>query len=301
MSAARGVRTPSPPPGRTCGGAALDRSGTGDTNHRRLAADELAAAAVAYARAGLAVVPLAGKRPRLPNGFHGSSTDPEVAARWWAGPHRGANVGVVIPAGAVVLDVDPRHAGDATLARLEGRLGPLPPTRTALSGRGDGGRHLWFRRPAGDLRHDLGAGIDVRPGGRGFVVAPPSRHPETGRPYVWTDTGPVAELPPAWQAAIRRPPPPPPRPVPTVPGSRRAYLEAALRDAADRVARAVPGTRNLTLNAEAWTLARLAGDGLDPATIEAVLITAAVTAGLPHREAVGTVRSALRARLGGRR
>jgi hypothetical protein len=83
----------------------------------------------------------------------------------------------------IVLDVDPQHGGDASLARLEQRHGPLPTTIEATTG--GGGRHLYFAHPGGLTRNRTGLaqGIDLR-GDGGYVVAPPSIHPN-GRPYHW--------------------------------------------------------------------------------------------------------------------
>lgn len=73
------------------------------------------------------------------------------------------------------------------------------------------------------------------------------------------------------------------------------YAAAALRSAAHRVAGAPDGTRNATLNREAYGVARLA---IDPAAIETVLLDAAISAGLTEHEARRTITSALRARRG---
>jgi hypothetical protein len=96
-----------------------------------------------------------------------------------------ANIGIVTGeiSNLIVLDVDPKHGGDATLERLEHRFGPLSATIEAESG--GGGRHLYFAHPVGLTRNRAGLaqGIDLR-GDGGYVVAPPSIHP-SGRPYRW--------------------------------------------------------------------------------------------------------------------
>lgn len=163
-------------------------------------------AALELASAGWDVLPLRGKVPTTPNGFLDASRDPETVTAWWtARPN--ANVGLAIPAHLLVLDVDPRSGGDRTLDRLEREHHPLPDTLTARSGRGDGGLHLWFHRPLGELTGRLlRPGIDLKIGGRGYVVAPPSIHHDSGRPYEWVNEHPVA-LAPAWLVRlIRRPP-----------------------------------------------------------------------------------------------
>lgn len=96
-----------------------------------------------------------------------------------------ANVGIVTGeiSNLVVLDIDPKHGGDDSLARLERQHGPLPATVEAISG--GGGRHLYFAHPGAETRNRAGLaqGIDLR-GDGGYIVAPPSIHP-TGNPYIW--------------------------------------------------------------------------------------------------------------------
>ena len=92
---------------------------------------------------------------------------------------------------------------------LAPRYGPLPETLTTISGRGDGGRHLFYRRPPGKLSAKrLGPGIDLKTSS-GYVVLAPSLHPDTGRPYTRIDRPVVA--PPAWLCALLLPEPPRPR------------------------------------------------------------------------------------------
>ena len=95
-----------------------------------------------------------------------------------------ANVGIVTGrvSGLVVVDVDTRHGGPASVSEAEAALGPLPPTVEAVSG---GGRHLYYAHPGATVanRVAIRPGIDVR-GDGGCVVAPPSVHP-SGRRYAW--------------------------------------------------------------------------------------------------------------------
>lgn len=96
-----------------------------------------------------------------------------------------ANIGIITGeiSNLIVLDIDPKHGGDAALERLEQKFGPLFPTIEALTG-GDG-RHLYFAHPGGLTRNRVGfvQGIDLRCDG-GYIVAAPSIHP-AGRPYTW--------------------------------------------------------------------------------------------------------------------
>ncbi len=63
------------------------------------------------------------------------------------------------------------------------------------SGRGDGGRHFYFRRPFAPLSVKGLDCIDLKTN-TGYCVAPPSLHPDTGLPYRWEGTDPV--LMPHW-------------------------------------------------------------------------------------------------------
>ena len=176
-------------------------------------------AALRYAQRGWPVVPVftvdqagrcscgkegctnQGKHPRAQRGFRDGTTSPSIIKRHW---RQDANVGICTgrSAGIWVLDVDPQHDGDTSLARLLERHGDLPVTVESRTGRG--GRHLYFRYPEDrEVRNSVGkiaAGLDVR-SDRGGVVAPPSRH-ISGRRYEWApgrspDDVEVADAP-AW-------------------------------------------------------------------------------------------------------
>jgi hypothetical protein len=170
----------------------------------------LAAAQACLAR-GWSIVPIEarGKRPVIAwlEFQHRQATPDEVAQ--WFGRHRDANLGIVTGAvsGLVVLDVDPRHGGEASLAALEGDHGPLPPTVEATTG--GGGRHVYFAHPGGTMPNRVGfaPGMDLR-GDGGLVVAPPSVHP-SGRRYAWVlgrapDEVSLAPIP-RWLIALVRP------------------------------------------------------------------------------------------------
>jgi hypothetical protein len=142
----------------------------------------------------------AGPRAKSPLTEHGhldATTDLELIKAWWRRwPY--AMIGAAVPASYIVIDIDPRNGG--SVADLESLAGSLPATLTVWSGRNDGGRHLYFRRPTGELTGSrLPTGVDMK--ARGYCIVPPSIHPATGRPYRW-EHRPVAPMPyPASAAA----------------------------------------------------------------------------------------------------
>src|SRR5712692_5206036 len=151
------------------------------------------AAALHYAARGWHVLPLqpGGKMPfgpLAPRGLLDATTDTETIRHWWT-TAPDANVGIRTGAvsGFVVLDVDPRHEGDDSLWELQGRHQRLPDTIMALTG--GGGSHWLFAHPGQGVvirnATSLGGlpGLDVR-GDGGYIVAPPSWHPN-GRRYEW--------------------------------------------------------------------------------------------------------------------
>jgi hypothetical protein len=121
-----------------------------------------------------------GKHPRLDNGVSGASANEVTIRRWFERQWPGrCNLGVATGrvSGLIVVDVDPKHDGFSTLARLERELGPLP-ADTPRVRTGSGGLHIYLQYPGNGLtiRNSAGAlgrGLDVR-GDNGYVVVPPS-------------------------------------------------------------------------------------------------------------------------------
>ncbi len=166
------------------------------------AAGEVGAAAERYLERGWSVLPLRPRDKRPLIRWEGLQKVPASAGQLagWFRRRPDANLGIVTGAvsGLIVLDIDPGHGGTESLARLERRFGALPATPEVATG--GGGRHLYFGHPGGLVRNRVGLaqGIDLR-GEGGYVVAPPSIHPN-GRVYAWVagrgpdDLG-LAELP----------------------------------------------------------------------------------------------------------
>jgi hypothetical protein len=263
---------------------------------------ELLGAALTYGLRGWRVVPLEddGKAPRIKRWQLKASSDPATITGWWE-KWPNANVGVAAGAasGIVVLDVD-GDEGEATLAELEDKLGPLPETLEVATP--SGGRHLWFQHPGGHVPNSasaLGPGLDVR-GDGGLVVVPPSGRP--GGIWEWLgdpdDSGELAELPPAWAALLRVDQAP--EAVEPLEGAGQRgtmpYGQTALDLEALEVAEAPEGERNTRLNLAAFRMGQLAAeDELNLNDAGNRLLEAAVYSGLPTHEAEQTIRSGLAA------
>ena len=152
-------------------------------------------AALSLAGLGFAVFPLhaLAKAPPLvkdwPNQATTSKTD--IGIWWIKWPE--ANIGIHCE-GLLVVDVDVKKDGDASLAALED-ISPLPPTLTTKTP--TGGRHLFYRLPKGHPGVQngvdvLGKGLDIR-SMHGYVVAPGSEV-EAGR-YVFAGADEIAAAP----------------------------------------------------------------------------------------------------------
>jgi hypothetical protein len=238
--------------------------------------------ALQLAEAGFATFPCnRNKAPACPHGFHDASTDADVICALWS-RHHGELVGVATDAVSdlAVLDIDAKHA-DAHVWWAKHR-DQLPTTRTIRTR--SGGLHLWFRNVPG-LRCSVSAiapGIDVRAAG-GYVIA-------------WHAAGlPVlreAVLAP-WPEWLRSPgaaagqrAPEPPR----VPDDRQTAALVRF------VATAPAMQRN---NQLFWAACRMAGmvgsRMMAKSEAEALLVHAAMHAGLPEIEARRTAHSGLAA------
>jgi len=277
---------------------ARGREGDVSTAARRIRASppqaqplpDLGAAALAYVRRGWAVLPLAGKVPRVKHGVHGASTDPEVITAWWR-RWPSANVGIRCD-GLLVLDIDGAE-GERGLDLLQLDHGRLPATAEVLTGRG---RHLYFKLPAGAVARNrpLAPEIDVRTGSGAYTVAPPSRH-ASGVTYRWAGARTIAPAPP-WLLALVAPSPLRSAQPAEPPRNVSSYVRAAVDAELGALARAVKPGRNIALNKAAFCLFQLTKGGLlteDWARAE--LIRIARDIGLPDRRILPTIDSAWRA------
>ena len=150
----------------------------------------LGQAAIDYAKMGLAVFPLAegSKVPAIAGGFKNATTDIDQILAFWQ--HRpNANIGIAtggMSGGLLVIDCDYDEMrgedGMATVRAHEAANGEFPDGACVSTPRG--GEHLYFMTDEPfDCSTDAEAGVDIR-GDGGYVVAPPSIHPNGGV-YEW--------------------------------------------------------------------------------------------------------------------
>jgi bifunctional DNA primase/polymerase-like protein len=258
-----------------------------------------------------------GTDPRCHGGHTGweprATTETARIERAWA--RTPYNIGIACgPACLVVIDLDVRKpAAVPPPGREHYRHGlevftdlcrhhdqPVPDDTYTVE-TGSGGRHLYYRHPAGPPlrntqgnRGGLGWLIDTRAHG-GYVVAPGST--AGGRAYrVLLDRPPLVL--PDWLAGLLRPAEPVgPR---KVPGNfsafrRSAYVSAAVRSTLDHLAAAPTGERNLALLGGATSLGQLAAGGaLSQEEVIEALTPTALAIGLTERETARTIRSGLR-------
>jgi hypothetical protein len=173
------------------------------------ATDELVEAVLGYASKGLPVFPCdQNKRPLTAKGFHDASTEPAMIRAWWQ--QRWPHAMVAMPTGAAtgffVVDVDDPEPFEAACTI------DLPHTRRVDTQKG---YHLYFRYEADKpvrnaQRHPKTGwpfpalpGAEVR-GDGGYVIVPPSRHPQ-GKLYCWHDDATVQHAPPELLAILRKP------------------------------------------------------------------------------------------------
>ena len=156
----------------------------------------LIACALSYASRGWHVIPLhsiakdqctckrqcrsPGKHPILSKWQIKASVDPSQIGQWWE-KYPNANIGIVTgkQSGLVIIDIDPRNGGDASLQNLIDTYPEFKPILATYEVRtGGNGVHFYYahNKPFKSFkRHGLGEGIDIKADG-GYILAPPSNH-----------------------------------------------------------------------------------------------------------------------------
>ena len=255
------------------------------------APNDLLASALHLADLGIGVIPLwwpdgaicacpkgaecssPAKHPLTYNGLKDATSDADTIAAWWA-KYPQANIGLVTGGEIDVIDVD--GAIPAYQALIED-MGAPEHVATVLTGRGDGGLHIYCT-PGGNKtipsgKHGLPNKIEVK-GAGGYVVAPPSRH-ITGGTYTYLTeiTGTIHGKKPLtqWLAELDTQPAPvvpirPTMPMPTASTDNvTKYRDAVIASACNAVLDAGEGGRWMGLATEAVPkIARGIAGGLIP-------------------------------------
>lgn len=233
------------------------------------------------------------------HGFYAATRDPKAIRRMLALAPRGMlAIRTGAASGLVVVDVDPAKGGTESLAPLIER-GLCLPTRFVRTG--SDGLHLFYRHPGAHIKiansvGKLGPGIDIRADG-GYVAAPPSIHPRTGKPYAWANPqAALEEMAPALLATCLAPEP---RPAPAANGDQPTSLRGAgaishpdrlLAALIDKVRAAPPGRRRVTLYGCARGVARMVTSGAINLTDgQAALLAVGLAVGQTERSALAAI------------
>lgn len=235
------------------------------------------------------------KRPLCRHGRNDATTV-SLTVEGWSDEFPDANISIKTgqASGICVVDIDSEE-GEQWLAAVNRSWAKLPDTAVARSGRG---RHMYFAYPklaiVKSADGKLARGVDVKASG-GSITAPVSLH-TSGKLYEWVEPPFNRQLPtlPMWIAkALER------QPVP----QRSNYdgkppSDEHVKRLLDQIGGAPEGSRNATLNRIAFIFGLMVKDGhLRDNEAFALLLAAAVAAGLAHAESVPTIRSGLRSGL----
>jgi hypothetical protein len=144
-----------------------------------------------YVKLGFSVIPLSGKKPTIKWAQYQTRQPTEEELEEWFLKGENYNIGIVTGkiSEIVIVDFDTEKALEVAQEHN------FPETPIVRTGRGC---HFYFKYRDG-IRNSqkMGNGIHLR-GDGGYVVAPPSIHPETQAEYEWIEAPwkvPLAELP----------------------------------------------------------------------------------------------------------
>lgn len=283
---------------------------------------DIKAAAVGYLLNELSVIPLVGKVNKwgwkVYTGRRAHITD----IHWWQVDGKLKNLGIVcgaVSGNLVVIDLDGQEAIDLFKSAFGDLMAKTFTVRT-----GSGGLHVYLQvdtmPPNRKVKIGTGhSGIEIRGEGQ-YVVAVPSIHPDTGKPYEIHVRKPVLRLDGLWEVnnwlntletpkkavlTAKAHPAETGRGVPLVFGQVRypqLWTNAAVAKECQIMARSSEGRRNDQLNTSAYNLGQIVGIGwLTMSNAEAALLDAAKSAGLSESEALPTIQSGLTTGMGAAR
>ena len=233
--------------------------------------------ALTYAAQGLHVFPTNTRRePLTTNGFRDGTVDQAQIKTWWAKwPH--ADIGCTVPDGVAILDLDCKNGknGRAAFQRLE-NVDPET-VEAPMASSPTGGLHIWtsvngrrFKQVSGYE----GEGIDLRLGGRGYVVLPGTNN---GRRWLKSLSTPMPPTP-AWvkeeiEASASSS-------AQTSSGKTTPYGRKALDNACVKIRAAGPGERDAAIGKVVLKTGSLIGGGeIDEAEALNQLLAAAMLNG----------------------
>lgn len=260
--------------------------------------------ASSYASHGWPVFPL-GENSKIPAIKGGAgvkeATIDYAVIKSWAEAYPHANVGIACGelSGVLVIDLDPRNGANESISKLSMRGYVFPECPVAQTG--GGGRHLFFRfdPKIGNSKDKIGKGIDIKSTG-GYVVGAPSVVPRKDNAgtgcYRWLREPWGVHIPrlPIWASSMLAPAP---RPHYAPDLSKH---EGTIRGLLDFLGKANSGERNNRLY---WCSRRAAEMVKQHRVSEggavSQLIAASAAIGLPHKEALATIKSAFDATNGG--
>ena len=151
---------------------------------------QLKEAAIDYLEHGWSVIPLQGKRPTLAWKEYQTrmATKEEIEA--WFVDESVTGVGIVTGSISKLIELDIDRGSSYPTETL-------PETASVITG--DGGFHYYFEYHSEEHvknKVSIYSSTDIRAEG-GYVVAPPSLHPETGEYYRWSIRRAPVEVPSA--------------------------------------------------------------------------------------------------------
>lgn len=244
-----------------------------------------------YYKLGLSIFPLRGKQPLISwKRFQDNRADVEEVNKWDVTPH---NIGIATG-----------HVSEILVVDVDGVYPPdwpdMPKTWTAKTKKGF--HYYFYMSPDQDFRNStrIAENVDIRANG-GYVVAPPSKHPDGGL-YSWEiapEDATLAEIP-DWLIEVlnkhdKRLFEAPNHPKVDKPVVRsvnssdndQAYIDAAVKAECDILRTIGEGGRNDQLNKSTFALA-----GLLPAgEVSAILTPIALEIGLNAVETRKTIDS----------
>ncbi len=201
--------------------------------------------------------------------------------------------------GIFVVDID-GEAGEKTIQTLEAQYGKLPETVSVKTGRG---KHLYFHYPDGDCDiRNLASksaqgeellGVDVR-GNGGYVVAPPSLHPDGGH-YEWLlspSTSSIA-VAPQWLLDLMTQSSQQWQEYASTEQISESLINELIGKECAILEDAEEGERNDQLNRAAFALGQYIHLGLPEAHVREALKESALKIGLEGREIESTITSGL--------